>query len=285
MRLLALLVLLSARVWGAELTCVTWNMEWFPSGKKDLRLPEVEPGRITTAAGMLGKISPHILFIEEIRDQEACEALARAMDDHTRVAVCSAFTDDAHVPTFQQCAILVRTDGRTPAVQVVSSGFERWKRKGKLVPSRGYAYAVLSVGQVTLSCYCVHLKANRSNTFKGQQQDIYNREVAIEQLLVAIKERPADNVIIAGDFNSNLDDDAWVSEASLRRLDENGYSHCFKGVPLNERVTIPAKGGYPDVTFDYLFFKGLRLKAPGRVMTGAPISDHNAVVATLYDEH
>jgi len=279
----SLSLVLFVPAWGTELTCATWNMEWFPSGKVNRRLPEVEPERIQTAAKMLKSIAPHILFLQEIRDRETCEALARALDSHTQVASCSVFTDDAKIPTFQQCAILLRTDERCPSVQTVLSGFKRWKRKGRLVPSRGYAYAVFKIEEQTVTCYCVHLKANRSGTFRGQQQDIYNREVAIEQLLTDMKERPADHVIIAGDFNTNLDDAAWVSEASLRRLDENGYAHCFPDVPLSERVTIPAKDGYPDVTFDYLFFKGFKPKAPGRTEPGAPISDHNAVVVTLCD--
>ena len=284
LRLMLLFLLSTRALLAVELTCVTWNMCWFPSGKKDIRLPDVEPGRISEAAGILGNASPDILFLQEIRDQESCETLARAMGNGVRVAVCSSFTDESHIPTFQQCAVLIRNSVRTRELQVVSAGFERWKRKGRLVPARGYAYAVLKTGQTTIACYCVHLKANRSNTFKGQQQDIYNREVAVEQLLVATKERPADRIVIAGDFNTNLDDAAWVSEASLRRLDENGYAYCFQGVPMSRRVTIPARKGYPDVTFDYLFFKGFRMKTPGCVVAGAPVSDHNAVAVTLFDE-
>ncbi len=272
---------LSVPVWGTELTCVTWNMAWFPSGKLNLRLPEIEPKRIRTAARKLKAETPHIMFLQEVRDWATCETLSRDLDSHTRVAACSVFTDDAEIPTFQQCAILVRTDERCPSIQIISFGFERWKRKGRLVPSRGYTYAVFRIGTQMITCYCVHLKANRSKTFRGQQQDIYNRETAIEQLLVDLKARPADHVIIAGDFNTNLDDAAWVSEASLRQLAENGYAHCFPDVPLSDRITIPAKNGYPDVTFDYLFFKGFRLRTPGRIEIGTPISDHNAVVVTL----
>ena len=270
-----------SQAFGADLTCLTWNMEWFPSGKMNLRLPAIEPDRITAAAGMLNKEAPHLLFLQEIRDLAACEALAQALGGNTRTVACSAFTDDTGIPTFQQCAILIRTDEQFPPPEVISSGFERWRRKGRVVPSRGYAYAVLKIGQATIACYGVHLKANRSATFKGRQQDIYNREVAIEQLLVDVKRHPADHVIIAGDFNTNLDNEAWVSESSLRRLDESGYAHCFPDIPIGDRVTIPAKNGYPDATFDYLFFKGFHLKDPGRIMTGAPISDHNAVVMTL----
>jgi endonuclease/exonuclease/phosphatase family metal-dependent hydrolase len=285
MRPLILLFLLTARaLFGVELTCVTWNMCWFPSGEKNLRLPDVEPGRIAKAAEILGNALPDILFLQEIRDQESCEALALAMGNGARVATCSSFTDESRIPSYQQCAILIRNSARITELQIVSAGFERWKRKGRLVPARGYAYAVFKAGQTTVACYCLHLKANRSNTFKGQQQDIYNREEAIKQLMVATKEHPADKIVIAGDFNTNLDDAAWVSEASLRHLDETGYAYCFQGVPMSRRVTIPAQKGYPDVTFDHIFFKGFHMKSPGRIVSGVPISDHNAVVVTLLDE-
>lgn len=272
---------------AGELTCLTWNMCWFPSGKKDLWLPDGEPSRIASAADILRKASPHILFLQEVRDREACDALAVAIGGRTQTIACSAFVDDAKVVTFQQCAILSNPDPRCPGIRVLDAGFERWRRKGEIVPSRGYAYAVLDIGNKTVACYCVHLKANRSRTFKGQQRDIYNRELAVEQLLAAVRSRQkiqgqrVDAVLIAGDFNTNLDDAAWVSENSLRRLDENGFSHCFQGVPAAERVTIPAKNSYPPVTFDHVFFKGFRLKTPGRVVPGAPISDHNPVVVTL----
>jgi len=280
-------LMLAVHVVGSELTCLTWNMCWFPSGKKDLRLPDVEPRRIAAAADIIRKESPHILFLQEIRDRETCDALAAAIGGQTKAGACSAFVDDAKIVTFQQCAILMRPDPRCPGIRVLDAGFERWKRKGEIVPSRGYAYAVLAIGGKTVACYCVHLKANRSRTFKGQQQDIYNRELAVEQLLAAIharqetQNRRVDAVVIAGDFNTNLDDATWVSESSLRRLDENGFSHCFQGVPAAERVTIPAKNGYPPVTFDHVFFKGFHLKTPGRVVPGAPISDHNPVVVVL----
>lgn len=280
-------VLLALYSAAGELTCLTWNMCWFPSGKRDIRLPDKEPQRIAAAADIIRDASPHILFLQEIRDRETCDALASAVGGRTRTVTCSAFVDETKIVTFQQCAILMRPDPRCPDIRVLDAGFERWKRKGRIIPSRGYAYAVFTIGQKTIACYCVHLKANRSHTFKGQQQDIYNRELAVEQLLAAIRarqeaqNRPIDAVIIAGDFNTNLDDATWVSESSLRRLDESGFFHCFQGVPAAERVTIPAKNGYPPVTFDHVFFKSLRLKVPGRIVSGAPISDHNPVIVTL----
>ena len=284
---LLLFLLLAFRAAGAEWTCLTWNMCWFPSGKRDLRLPDVEPKRIAAAAAIIRQAQPHLIFLQEIRDRETCQALAQAIGGQTQAVACSAFVDRTDTVTFQQCAILMRPDPRCPDMLVLDSGFERWKRKGDIVPSRGFAYALIGTGDKNIMCCCVHLKANRSRTFKGQQQDIYNRELAIEQLLAAIRARQAkqgpriDAVIIAGDFNTNLDDAAWVSESSLRRLSENEFAYCFQGVPAAERITIPAKDNYPSSTFDYLFYKGLRSKAPGRVVTGAPISDHNAVVVTL----
>jgi hypothetical protein len=61
-------LMLAVHVVGSELTCLTWNMCWFPSGKKDLWLPDVEPRRIAAAADIIRKESPHILFLQEIRD-------------------------------------------------------------------------------------------------------------------------------------------------------------------------------------------------------------------------
>ncbi len=286
----ACLLLTALSACGDELTCLTWNMCWFPSGKRDLRLPTLEPQRIAIAADIVRKELPNILFLQEVRDRESCQALAEAIGGQTRTAACSAFVDDTKTVTFQQCAILVRPDPRTPDIRVLDAGFERWKRKGEIVPSRGYTYAVLAFSNQTVACFCVHLKANRSRTFRGQQQDIYNREQAVEQLLAAIRSRQTSSgqrtqaVIIAGDFNTNLDDAAWVSESSLRQLNENGFAHCFEGVPAAERITIPAKNGYPPVTFDHLFFKGLQIKTLGHVLPGAPISDHNPVIVTLTPE-
>src|SRR5436309_2831144 len=91
---------------GGTLRVTTWNMEWFPTGSPRPVASEVEAQRIAQAASHLNVLRPDILLLQEIRDWETCEKLARALEPQKyQVLVCSAFRDAFGI-TRQQVAIL-----------------------------------------------------------------------------------------------------------------------------------------------------------------------------------
>ena len=59
-------------------------------------------------------------------------------------------------------------------------------------------------------------------------------------------------VVVAGDFNTNEDEETFVSESTLRSFYGAHFRSCFKGWRKHQRITHPGSGGYPDATFDSL---------------------------------
>lgn len=80
-------------------------------------------------------------------------------------------------------------------------------------------------------------------------------------------------VIIGGDFNTNPDQELFVSKKTLRTLVDAGFSNPLAALPKEKRVTHPGTGRYPDATFDYLFSKGIKPAGPAEILP-TTVSDH-----------
>ena len=57
----------------------TWNLEWFPNGSAHEATPEKQAQRIQAAADVLKQLNPDILLLQEVRDYDACNRLAEAI--------------------------------------------------------------------------------------------------------------------------------------------------------------------------------------------------------------
>jgi endonuclease/exonuclease/phosphatase family metal-dependent hydrolase len=286
--LLLLGLLFPEPAWAETIRVTTWNLEWFPSGVANRRLPKVEARRIEEAARVIAILNPDVLLLQEVRDWDACQKLTEAIDAFCagaaspplrfEVAVCSAFKE-GNVLGWQQTAIL----SKAPAQAAWSS---EWTTSGAVDPPRGYSFALLRIGGKDLGFYSVHLKSNlvRGNGARERQLNILKRELSAEQLIAHTDALPKDfpdgiqGFVIGGDLNTNRDE--FVSERTLSILEEAGFTDSFAGVPFASRITHPAKGGYPDTTFDYLFLKGLRPLAPPEILS-TKVSDHLPVTCEL----
>jgi endonuclease/exonuclease/phosphatase family metal-dependent hydrolase len=269
----------------------TWNLEWFPSGVANRRLPEHEEKRIREAAHAIAIINPDVLLLQEIRDWDSCQKLADAIKAVSapssgssagpleyHVAICSAFKE-ANTVGWQQVAIL----SKTPAQAAWAS---EWTTSGVVDPPRGYAFAVLRFGGRDFGFYSVHLKSNlvRGDDEKQRQLNILKRELSAEQLIEHSKAvgRPfpqgIKGFVIGGDLNTNRDE--FVSERTLGVFEQAGFVDPFATLPLSSRVTHPARGRYPDTTFDYILAKGLRHVGTPEILKTS-LSDHLPVTAEL----
>ena len=275
-------LLLQLEAYGAQVTVTTWNLKWFPSGTPNLAPLEVEARKIQDAASVLKKIKPDVILLQEIRDLETCEKLATALaPDVYSVAVCSRFKDEFGGGLGrQQVAILAKA----PAVSAWSS---KWKSFGKVDPPRGYAFASFRFGTNSVGFYSLHLKSNltRNDPQRENQINILKRELAAEQIIAHAKEVKTtltnrfEIVVVGGDFNTNPDQNLFVSEATLRLLRNDGFHNGFENVSFLNRITHPGKGRYPDATFDYLFIKGARAGIPEII--SSEVSDHHPVTRTI----
>lgn len=277
-RLILFLFLLGSILNAKEISITTWNLQWFPSGSsKGIATPEVESKRISDAADVLRKLDSDIIVLQEVRDYEVCEALAKAIGPKYQVLVCSAFKSGfGGSKGLQQVAIL----SKYPAQSCWS---EDWKTFGKVDPPRGFAFAHIQIEGKDIAVYGVHLKSNLimgGDKFKTGQINILKRELAAEQILSHSKELPKvlgqdfEAVIVAGDFNTNKDQMDFATEKTLQTFEENGFTSGFGNTPLSQRVTHPSKGRYPDATFDYIFVKGSKEEPLKHSILKSLASDH-----------
>lgn len=260
----ALLVLFGGRLSTPKkasdsIRVTTWNLQWFPNGSAKPAPAGKQVQTIATAARVLAKLDPDVILLQEIRDREACDRLVEALAPvKYEVLVCSDFREGmGNAKGYQQVAILAKE----PADGAWAAG---WKTKGLVDPPRGYAFAVIPFGKTQVGFYALHLKSNltRNNPEQENQLNILKRETAVEQLIEHARAMGKDyprmtGVVVGGDFNTNPDQEMFAREKTLGLFTKAGFSDPFAQLALDDRVTHPGKGRYPDATFDYLFFKGL----------------------------
>ena len=274
---------------GRDVLVMTWNMKWFPSGKADLRIsPEFERFKIAKAGTMLTEFADEvgyaaddgvILMTEEMRDAEVCSNLVVACGiPGLQLVAVSHFRDKGGYPIWQQSAVFSN-------LEVVEAGYQPWQSERHVEMPRGFTYAVLGRGDGLVAAFCVHLKANVnwSGAVLETQKNIYKREFASAQILEKLRElrtRYGDRLtraVVGGDFNTNEDDETFVSEATIRSFYGAHFRSCFRGWSQEQRTTPPASGGFPGCTFDYILYRGFGHIRSRRIGVGAPISDHNPV--------
>ena len=297
-RLCALCAGLAVLAAGAgELTCVTWNMKWFPSGGRGRRLSEAEErDRVASAARVLGaaveaaggRRDRAVFCLQEVRDGAVCSNLVDKIGGaRLRVAALSAFRDVYGRPLGQQMAILSSLD-------VVEAASPSWHGAGGMQFGRGCAYAVLDLGDGTYAAvFCVHLKSNLNPAHDEveTQRNIYKREMTGQQVLDRLRTLRGcygdrlGRVVVAGDFNTNEDDDTFVSEATLRAFYGAHFRNAFTDLLPAARVTWPARGNFPGATLDHILFRGFG-RPEGRAILDVDalgLSDHRPVAVALGD--
>lgn len=281
-----------------DVIVVTWNMKWFPSGKADLRAePEYERENIARAGRTLAEAvddqrrsrkekssSGLVVFAQEMRDAEVCGQYVQASGvEGLWLVSVSNYKDNGGVPLWQQMAIM-------STLPVLESGYTLWSTGDGVSIPRGFAFALLDGGaEGHIACFSVHLKSNvnRTGSVQESQKNIYKREAAAGQILAAVRElrrrRPGVKlrILVGGDFNTNEDDPAFVSEATLRSFYGAHYRSCFRDWKKSQCVTHPGDRNFPDATFDYILYHGFERIVSRRIFPGAPVSDHNLVALRL----
>lgn len=248
---------------------VTWNLKWFPGEKPNATQNEKDRHFLEVAA-VIPQFRADVLVLQEVRDKESAEKLAKLMPG-MQVHVVSRFKDEVGGAVgLQQIAIMSRfpADG---------AWAEPWKRGWANAP-RGYAYAKLIVEGRPLHVYGLHLKSNLGDPIKN----ISKREDAVVQLLGHIKDqcKSGEPVIVAGDFNTSKEQVNLAGDRALVKMEEQGFFWAFEGVPLKDRITIPGGGRYPDACFDHIYTRDLG-RPVASVLKDTPGSDHLPVKVDL----
>src|SRR2546423_966137 len=163
---------------GAVIRITTWNLEWFPNGSAREATQEKQAQRIQAAADVLKKLNPDILLLQEVRDYDACNRLAEAIQPGAyTVAICSTFKGGK-----QEEAILAK-------IPAQAAWSESWKSMEGIDPPRGFAFAWFKIGNADIGVYSLHLKSNLTTHGDKETEtakNIRKREISVQQLLVHV---------------------------------------------------------------------------------------------------
>lgn len=251
---------------------VTWNLEWFP-GKKPAASQEECDKHFMEVAAILPQMRADIIVLQEVRNDDAAQRLAKMLPGFD-VHVTSQFKDSfTRTIGEQQITIMSR-------FQADGAWAEPWK-KGWANAPRGYAYAKLVISGKPLHVYGLHLKSNLGDPVKNTSK----REDAMEQLIehVQSQAKPKEGVVVVGDFNTSKEQINLAGDRTLKKIEEAGFFWGFEGIPLEQRITIPGKGRYPDACFDHIYIRDLGRPA-AMVLKDTPGSDHLPVVVDVIIE-
>ena len=275
----------------AAVTVLTWNGQWFPSGRAEHRAsPEAEARTVEAAGKMLGealaKADPAgtngvIICLNEIRGPKTAEDLVAKLGV-TNLAV-AVVTGYRRRDRFDQQQDVIAT-----TLPVAGSGWSRWRNAKAETPPRGYAFADIVIEPaVTARVYAVHLKSNYGQTTETiAARNRVKRTGAVRQLVEQEKpkrgryRRP---VIVAGDFNADARRAEFKKDVLFDVFEKAGFLDALDDIPAQERITYPKRGKFGGTTLDYIMFRSFGKPSAAGVVSASGISDHNAVFA-VFDE-
>lgn len=259
----------------SELTVVTWNLEWFPGGRPEAS-ESARKSQMAEARDALRQLAPNLFLFQEVRHEAAARELCRAVPG-LEVSVVSRFPQ--RNPSWPEQNV-----GIASTLTPLDASFHKWER-GDLSPPRGFAFAAFELPKHVLLVYSVHLKSNGGDRSGKRHRNIAQREESVRQLLAHLADTRAQYerqqakpvaVLMGGDWNTSLEDGRFKSERTLRGLRERGFHWAFRGVPEEERWSLPARPGgrYPPATFDHFMTLGWGKPSARVVKVPGAISDH-----------
>ena len=277
-RLIALLVLVGiGPIYAEPLRVTTWNLNFNPPAP----VSATDEERLANIASALASLNPDVILLQEVPDRQTCERLAALLKPaRYQVATCSVFTDMAG-HNLPQVAILTRKP-------VAASWTEPWLPEGLIAPPGGLAFAAIRHEAGLVIVYSVQLKNNATSSDfeRDTQLNILKREISAAQLMqhtgtIAAKltNQPA-AIIIAGSLNTNPDEPQFVSENTLRVLEDAGFQNAFNGVALKNRITRRGNGRYNDATLDYVFARSANFVGDANIFA-SELSGHLPVTCDL----
>ena len=263
---------------------VTWNIEWFP-GRSPQATERAENAHREEVAEYLPTLEPDIFVAQEIRDREAAVFLADQLPG-LELHIVSAFVR-ANRDLSQQILIASRFKAVKSAEKLFTGEAYDY---GDMEPYRGYVFTALeSPLGGTLLVYGVHLKSN----WGERDVNVAMRESGARQILDHVErmekhfaDKGPIQVVIGGDFNVRLNLEDKEDERTIDIFTDAGFHSTWEGVPFQERITWPPRGGFPPACFDYILTKGLpTLTATLREKPAWALSDHRPVMLAIPRKH
>jgi endonuclease/exonuclease/phosphatase family metal-dependent hydrolase len=270
--LLGLGLLLWGTVLQAEpIRVISWNLEWFPG-----REPNPEPSNMALqmrrAQRALEELKPDLFLIQEVNGWKPLEELVTAVPG-MQVHTVSRFEDSAA----QQLGIASRLTAE-------ASWSESWQSSPSS-PPRGFAFSAIRLPKGgALLVWTVHLKANggeAGRNFAKREESSRQLQRHVQDMLAVYSPTGPCSILIAGDWNTSLDDPRFANEATLRDMLLFGLDWGWSQVPFSRRVTLPARGQFGDSCFDHAFIHGLEILETRSVRGLDEVSDHQPLLMVV----
>lgn len=274
----AALLLIASPLFAKTLTVVQWNVEWFP-GRSATATDEAKQKQMEAAQRILKQLNPDIFCAEEIADWDSFVKLVSVVPKLHAHMVSGYRVGDT---------IGRQQEAIASCLPANSTWYEQWK-KTEANPPRGLAFAALTLpdGKLLL-VYAVHLKSNSTAAGGTAQTNRARREDSAVQLAAHVgdiekvyKSYKLAGIVIAGDFNTNLDSPDWKTEKTIPTLEGAGFYSTWTGVAAQDRLTWKSKGSLPSTTFDWIMTKGLGKPTASMWKTSEDASDHEPVVMKI----
>jgi endonuclease/exonuclease/phosphatase family metal-dependent hydrolase len=258
---------------------VSWNIQWFPGRSPEATENAQQRHREQVAAYLPG-LSPDILILQEIRDEEAAQLLVDTvpgLELHVATDFQRPWTNLS-----QQIVIASRYPAKAGFAELFTDIYSHPEAE----PYRGYAFAALDMPDgSTLLVYGVHLKSNLGEA----EHNVAIREESARQILLHVEEMVEEfgaagpvAVVVGGDFNLLLEREDMAHEQTLDLFLEAGFHWSWDGVPKENRVTWASMGGYGDACFDHIVTRGLPdLTAAILYKPDYRLSDHRPVLLRI----
>jgi exonuclease III len=265
-----------ASAFAGPVRITTWNLRPNISGGTNEWSPKVRAGQIAEAADALKKLKPDVIVLQQMADWKACDELAQALlPEKYQVVICSAFRDPRTKAPRKQVAILSHA-------KAYISWTEPWQTNG--APG-GYAFAAIRIGGKNTGIFSIQLSGDNDADLRGGAEKSAREESARELIkqIAALQNwttNRLDALVVAGDFNTAMDDADSSREKTLPMLAGFGFENALAAVPREQRVTLPGMRERVDATVDYLFTRNAgTVSAP--LFSQVALSEHAAVTCDL----
>jgi endonuclease/exonuclease/phosphatase family metal-dependent hydrolase len=243
-----------------SLRIATWNIEWFPAGRRNSAKENVQ-WQVAAVASLIKEFQPDILVTQETRNLGALITLNNNLGTDSYPFLASARFDSENLERLledqveQQAGLLSR-----PAwSEIWEVDFSTLSGPDK--PARGWLAARYEVGGLKFVIYNGHTKSNFGAENHQDRASNYAKRLAAIRELKRDLDRLGldpyrDKILVCGDFNTDFFAKEFEDEKTFSELRDMGFNHSFGNKERSEIITLPARTGepYPDGTFDYIWF-------------------------------
>ena len=229
----------------------TYNLEHFTDGIGDEpeRTPDVFMAHARGAAEIISEANPDILLLQEVENGRTLEFLNDQFEHPYAYIYISKLRHSSGENEKLNLAMLSRLE---PSL-VRQLGFYNLEGTGR--PTRGTLCAEFDLGpDFRLLVYALHLKSNFGEAPKNQaQRAIALHHIAADAISETLQNQPRSTAtLLLGDTNVDPDTPQFATDPSLAPL-AGGYADLWRGLPLEERTTIPTRQAGPNGDTNLVF--------------------------------